>query len=86
MPDHDPQKTEAQHSPDQVSDADAQAAIEGRSGNVPATGAADDPPPPEGLPPAGPHADPALMNDMATPGTGALPPVGAHDDLDSTSG
>ena len=28
------------------------------------------------LPPAGPHAEPALTNPDATPGTGALPPVG----------
>jgi hypothetical protein len=38
------------------------------------------------LPPAGPHADPALTNPDATPGTGALPPAGGHDDVDSTSG
>lgn len=36
--------------------------------------------------PAGPHADPALTNPDATPGTGALPPAGGHDDVDSTSG
>ena len=36
-------------------------------------------------PPAGPHADPDLVNPMATPGTGALPPPGEHDDVDSTS-
>jgi len=38
------------------------------------------------LPPAGPHADPELMNPDATPGTGALTPTGEHDDVDSTSG
>ena len=37
------------------------------------------------LPPAGPHADPDLMNPDATPGTGALTPTGGHDDVDSTS-
>jgi hypothetical protein len=37
------------------------------------------------LPPAGPHADPQLMNGLSTPGTGALTPVGVHDDVDSTS-
>jgi len=37
------------------------------------------------LPAAGPHADPALMNPDATPGTGALTPPGQHDDSDSTS-
>src|SRR5215207_9595461 len=38
------------------------------------------------LPPAGPHADPDLVNPAATPSTGALPPPGQHDDVDSTSG
>jgi hypothetical protein len=42
--------------------------------------------PSDGLPPAGPHADPALVNPDATPGTGALTPPGGHDDADSTSG
>ena len=71
----------------QSMDGAAQAEIEGRvEGRVPASGAAEDPPPPDGLPPAGPHADPALTNEMATPGTGALTPAGAHDDTDSTSG
>jgi hypothetical protein len=37
------------------------------------------------VPPAGPHADPALINNDATPGTGALTPPGEHDDVDSTS-
>lgn len=37
------------------------------------------------LPPAGPHADPNLVNPEATPGTGALTPPGEHDDVDSTS-
>jgi hypothetical protein len=44
------------------------------------------PQPSDNLPPAGPHADPALTNPDATPGTGALPPAGGHDDVDSTSG
>jgi hypothetical protein len=37
---------------------------------------------PEGasLPPAGPHAKPELMNPDATPGTGALPPIGTAED------
>jgi hypothetical protein len=38
------------------------------------------------MPPAGPHADPDLTNQDATPGTGTLQPPGAHDDVDSTSG
>jgi hypothetical protein len=33
-----------------------------------------------GMPAAGPHADPRLMNPDATPGTGALPPIGPTDD------
>jgi len=32
------------------------------------------------MPAAGPHADPRLMNPDATPGTGALPPIGESDD------
>ncbi|HEX8663764.1 MAG TPA: hypothetical protein VF744_07010 [Beijerinckiaceae bacterium] len=47
---------------------------------------AEGPQPSGDLPPAGPHADPALTNPDATPGTGALPPAGGHDDVDSTSG
>ena len=38
------------------------------------------------LPPAGPHADPALTNPDATPGAGTLEPAGGHDEVDSTSG
>jgi len=65
----------------------AQAAIEGHTHATeePGSSDADAPPPSDRLPPAGPHADPALMNDSATPGTGALTPVGGHDDVDSTS-
>jgi len=37
-------------------------------------------------PPAGPHADPSLVNPDATPGAGTLTPPGGHDDVDSTSG
>jgi len=48
--------------------------------------AADAPEPSDRLPPAGPHADPALINPDATPGTGALQPPGGHNDVDSTSG
>jgi len=36
-------------------------------------------------PAPGPHSDPSLTNPDATPGTGALPPVGAPDGTDSTS-
>lgn len=62
----------------------AQSAVEGRShGTEQAGGSRGQPPPP--IPPAGPHADPALMNELSTPGTGALTPVGAHGDVDSTS-
>ena len=42
--------------------------------------------PPGELPPAGPHADPALTNPEATPGAGTLTPAGGHDEVDSTSG
>jgi hypothetical protein len=40
--------------------------------------------PADDLPPAGPHADPALTNPDATPGAGR--PAGGHDEVDSTSG
>jgi len=43
------------------------------------------PEPSDRMPPAGPHADPDLMNTDSTPGTGALTPPGKHDDVDSTS-
>ncbi len=65
-------------------DKQAQNAIEGR----PARGGPEAKTP-EGAdrpPTAGPHAEPALVNPDATPGTGALPPAGEHDDVDSTSG
>jgi hypothetical protein len=38
------------------------------------------------LPAAGPHADPALTNDKATPGAGTLPAAGDRDATDATSG
>jgi hypothetical protein len=38
-----------------------------------------------GLPAAGPHGKPDLVNEDATPGTGALPDVGDEDATDSTS-
>lgn len=38
------------------------------------------------IPPAGPHADPSLVNPDSTPGTGALTPAGDHDDVDAASG
>jgi hypothetical protein len=43
--------------------------------------------PGENMPAAGPHARPSLMNPDATPGTGALPPVGVSEDpnMQSTS-
>jgi hypothetical protein len=34
----------------------------------------------EKLPPAGPHADPRLMNPDATPGSGAIAPIGETDE------
>jgi hypothetical protein len=38
-----------------------------------------------GTPAAGPHADPSLVNEDSTPGTGALPEAGDRDGTDSTS-
>jgi hypothetical protein len=32
------------------------------------------------MPPAGPHADPRLMNPDATPGSGAIAPIGETDE------
>jgi hypothetical protein len=62
----------------------AQSAVEGHShGTEQSGGSRDEPTPP--IPPAGPHAVPALMNELSTPGTGALTPVRTHDDVDSTS-
>ena len=64
-------------------DKEAQNAVEGRRAR-----GGTDPGMPEGAdrpPTAGPHAEPALVNPDATPGTGALPPPGEHDDTDSTS-
>jgi hypothetical protein len=66
----------------QSDDAAAQAAVEGRK---------PEPrdPQPRALEqvPAGPHAEPALTNPAATPGTGALPPVDPDEqgNMDSTS-
>ena len=46
----------------------------------------DAPKPSDRLPPAGPHADPNLINPDATPGAGSLPePGGGEDDVGSTS-
>jgi hypothetical protein len=44
------------------------------------------PAPSDRLPPAGPHADPKLINPDATPGSGTLTPPGRRGDTDSTSG
>jgi hypothetical protein len=44
------------------------------------------PEPSEGLPSAGPHADPNLTNKIATPGAGTLPEPGDPDGTDATSG
>jgi hypothetical protein len=38
-----------------------------------------------GMPSAGPHADPRLMNPDATPGSGAIAPIGETDDANSQS-
>jgi hypothetical protein len=38
------------------------------------------------LPAAGPHADPDLTNENATPGAGTLPEPGDSDSTDATSG
>ena len=61
-------------------DVAAQRAIEGRDRPN-----ADNKKPPDAPPAAGPHAEPALINPDATPGTGSLPPAGDNGDADSTS-
>ncbi|WP_181704711.1 hypothetical protein [Chthonobacter rhizosphaerae] len=43
-------------------------------------------PPEPGREPAGPHADPTLIDPDKTPGTGALPPADGTADQDSNSG
>jgi hypothetical protein len=60
-------------------DAAAQRAIEGRDRADAGAKPADAPPS------AGPHAESALVNPDATPGTGALPEAGEQGDADSTS-
>lgn len=69
-------------------DAEARAVIEGTDNATvePGGGHDEGPKPSDRQPPAGSHADPALTNPDSTPGTGALPPPGGHDYMDSTSG
>jgi hypothetical protein len=64
----------------------AQAAVEGRRNDAQEPGGPKDDAPANPPPPAGPHADPKLMNEDATPGAGTLESAGAHDDVDATSG
>ena len=65
-----------------TADRAAQDAVEGRTPDQ--SGKA---PEPEGrMPPAGPHADPALVNPDATPGSGYLPETGENDDADAPGG
>jgi hypothetical protein len=74
--------------PNRNVDAEARAAVEGKSPGAaePGNTASGAPKPADERPPAGTHADPALTNPLSTPGTGALTPPGGHDDVDSTSG
>ena len=62
-------------------DKAAQDAVEGRTPDQ--GGAAK--PAPEQTPAAGPHADPALINPDATPGSGYMPPLKDHEDADADS-
>lgn len=68
-------------------DAEARAAVEGTANTTAEPGGSHEggPKPSDRQPLAGAHADPALINPDATPGTGALTPPGGHDDVDSTS-
>jgi len=65
----------------QKSDAAAQAAVEGRTPEQSGSRKRE----PEAASSAGPHADPALVNPDATPGTGSLPSPGEDDGMESTS-
>ena len=65
----------------QKSDAAAQAAVEGRTPQQSGSRKRQ----PEPASPAGPHADPALVNPDATPGAGSLPSPGEDDGMESTS-
>jgi hypothetical protein len=69
-------------------DAEARAAVEGKSPGAAEPGGRTPgaPKPTDERPPAGTHADPALTNPLSTPGTGALTPPGGQDDIDSASG
>ena len=62
-------------------DAQAQAAVEGRTPDQSGSRRRE----PEPASSASPHADPALVNPDATPGTGSLPSPGEDDGMDSTS-
>ena len=66
-----------------ASDKAAQDAIEGRkTGGDGSAGK----PGPEPTPAAGPHADPALTNEDATPGSGYLPSPDDNKDAESPGG
>ncbi len=67
--------------PKTSADKAAQDAVEGRTPDQ--AGAAK---PAAQAPPAGPHADPALTNPDATPGSGYLPSLGPDDDADPAGG
>jgi hypothetical protein len=70
------------HRPDERSAADVvEKDGSGKPANTPQ--AADDRN--DTSPAAGPHADPDLTNDEATPGSGTLAPPGSSDSTDSTS-
>ena len=64
-------------------DAAARDAVEGRTPDKDNTAKG----PAAGQAPAGPHADPALVNPDATPGAGAVPPADPETQggMDSTS-
>lgn len=70
---------EKREPPDGARERDARPAAQGKG----APGKDD---PRKDLPPAGPHADPALTNPDATPGSGALPGAGEQGEVDGASG
>ena len=68
-----------------ATDPDEPKGERGEPSGSPNAGGARDPKKP---PPAGPHADPSLINPDATPGAGTLPPAGplGDDETDQATG
>ena len=72
--------------PDRASETALENSLQGARASAPADSqpVENAPKPSDGLPSAGPHADPSLINPDATPGAGSLPSPD-EDDVGSTS-